>query len=164
MRSQATSFYPLILQHQTIDNQLARPATWPMFCRLVDSWSIYCFLTMFVDIIDSSTGWKVELLSTFWSTWVSTNNFWFSNLSIKLTRKLVVLTHDDAVDTWSDWRIFTRMRSIYCVVTAVRIRVLCVASWVLIFDDATINWGSWTIQNKTWLRSQRFEHLQISSG
>ena len=47
--------------------------------------------------------------------------------------------------------------SIYCVVTAVKIRVLCIASWVLIVDNATINWGSWAIQNKTWLRSQRFE-------
>ena len=47
--------------------------------------------------------------------------------------------------------------SIYHVVTAVKIRVLCIASWVLIVDNATINWGSWASQNKTWLRSQRFE-------
>ena len=47
--------------------------------------------------------------------------------------------------------------SIYRVVTAVKIRVLCIASWVLIVGNATINWGSWASQNKTWLRSQRFE-------
>ena len=47
--------------------------------------------------------------------------------------------------------------SIYRVVTAVKIRVLCITSWVLTVDNATINWGSWASQNKTWLRSQRFE-------
>ncbi len=49
------------------------------------------------------------------------------------------------------------MGSIYRVVTAVKIRVLCIATRVLIVDNATINWGSWASQNKTWLRSQRFE-------
>ena len=47
--------------------------------------------------------------------------------------------------------------SIYHVVTAVKIRVLCIASWVLIVDNATINRGGWANQNKTWLSSQRFE-------